>query len=203
VLALVPPNLTHYSTYNYSAALLRTSYAATKAMITVKMIMTKVEVRRRVVSTTCLKARMVTERERKNGLGAISQQKRRKKLVGTKNKRGGYNQPTKKKKPLAIDVQALLNSGSKQSVTNRTIAAMTPAEQTEILGEKRSAAASYDGMTEPGLHFQVSLNFIFHFLPNRPNTRNLSSMHSLYICKACVFLLKIYMRHAKIELNKG
>jgi hypothetical protein len=29
VLALVPPNLTHYSTHNYSAASLRTSRAAT------------------------------------------------------------------------------------------------------------------------------------------------------------------------------
>jgi hypothetical protein len=49
-------------------------------------------------------------------------------------KRGGYNQNTKNKKASAIDVEALLKSGNKNSVTNRTMAAMTSDEQTKIIG---------------------------------------------------------------------
>ncbi len=54
-------------------------------------------------------------------------------------KRGEKNKTRKNKKPSAIDVQALLHSGSNKSLKNRTMAAMTTEEQAKIIRSAEKA----------------------------------------------------------------
>jgi hypothetical protein len=64
------------------------------------------------------------------------------KKLKEKAKNGGRNKrkeeettnESKSKHPMAINVEAILKSGSKTSVTNKTIAAMTSAEQQNVIG---------------------------------------------------------------------
>ena len=58
--------------------------------------------------------------------------KRHNKPLKEKDTNGGKK--NNKKNASAIDVEALLKSGNKNSVTNRTMAAMTSDEQTKIIG---------------------------------------------------------------------
>jgi hypothetical protein len=76
-------------------------------------------------------------RKRKKRRTKINKSSKEKaKNVGENNKSKEKDKPKRRnnKKASAVDIQALIHSGSTKSVTNRTIAAMTTEEQATIIG---------------------------------------------------------------------
>ncbi len=79
---------------------------------------------------------------------------------------GATKSPKQKLKAQVIDVEALLHSGAKNSVTNKTIKAMTPKEKTEILDTagKSLLVQAKKGMRVQAMKVHSLLPFRFSFV---------------------------------------
>ncbi len=79
---------------------------------------------------------------------------------------GSNKSPRRKLNKQVIDVEALLNSGARNSVTNKTIKAMTPEEKTEILDTagKSLLLQAKKGMRVQAMKVPSLLPFRFSFV---------------------------------------
>jgi hypothetical protein len=108
----------------------------------------------------------------------------------------------KGKKPDTIDVDALLKSGTKKSVTTKTMDAMTSLEKTAILGstEKTLLKQAKKGLRQEAMKVCCPIIVVQFGFPNltnnyfftRQNIASWSSKHSWPILQALGFLSVIW-----------